>query len=312
MELKRFFATFPAGCFDIIARQLKTFTLSELKIAAHDDSSVTFQSSLPTEQLIELRYFTNIYLVFDKPEKIPKSSLRGKYYRLMLLRDGSPQPMNQNERTKLETKLKQELRLEPNAHLSKNDFYLIERSSGKKLFTLRLPRAKFKREKLSAGELRPELADLLCITAGVRAKHIVLDMFAGYGSIPYEAVRGFGCKQVIGIDNQKLANRHEHPSIRWYEADARSLDFLEDSSIDRIVTDPPWGIFNKADNLNDLYREMLKEAYRVMKSNSVMVILSGNRELEKAVQNSNLKTLKNYPVLVSGKKANILKLQKAT
>ncbi len=309
--MNSYFATFPAGTLELITKQLKGFKLDELKIIAHDDSSVTFQSSLPTERLIELRYFTNVYLVTDKPAEIPKSALKGRYYRLMLLKDGSPQPMNQSERTKLEAKMKQELRLEPNAHLSKNDFYLIERTSGKKLFTLRLPRAKFKREKLSAGELRPELAHILCLAAGIKAKHTVLDMFAGYGSIPYETVRGFGCKQVTAVDNQKLPNRHEHPAIKWHEADVRSLDFLADNSIDRVITDPPWGIYDESSDLSDIYSQMFKELQRVMKPDAVAVVLSGSEALNTIVENDkSFRLLKTYPILVSGKKAKILKVQK--
>lgn len=311
MAIERYFATFPAGTFDLISKQLKGFKLDELKIVEHDDSSVIFQSYLPTERLVELRYFTNVYQVIDKLVEVPKPALKGRHYRLMLLKNGSPQPMNQNERTKLEAEIKQGLGLEPNAHLSKNDFYLIERTSGKKLFTLRLPRAKFKREKLPAGELRPELAHILCLAVGIKAKHTVLDMFAGYGSIPYEAVRGFGCKQVVAVDKQKLPNRHEHPSIKWHEADARNLDFLADDSIDRIVTDPPWGFYDKVDDLSVIYSQVLKEVRRIMKPDGVVVLLTGNTELEGVVQKSEgLRVLKTSPILVSGKKAKILKLQK--
>jgi len=311
--MNSYFATFPAGTLELIAKQIKGFKLDELKIIEHDDSSVIFQSYLPTERLVELRYFTNVYQVIDKLVEVPKPTLKGRYYRLMLQKDGSPQPMNQNERTKLEAEIKQGLGLEPNAHLSKNDFYLIERRSSKKLFTLRLPRAKFKRDKLSAGELRPELAHILCLAAGIKAKHTVLDMFAGYGSIPYEAVRGFGCKQVIAVDNQKLPNRHEHPAIKWHEADARSLDFLADNSIDRVITDPPWGIYGESSDLSDIYSQMFKELRRVMKPDGVAVVLSGSEALNTIAENSEgFRLLKTYPILVSGKKAKILKLQKVS
>ncbi len=308
-----YFATLPAGTYDIIAKQLKSFKLDELKIVEHDDSSVTFQSSLTMERLVELRYFTNVYLVADKNLEIPKSVFNGKYYRLMLLKNGSPQPINQSERTNLETKIRQELGLEPNTHLSKNDFYLIERASGKKLFTLRLPRAKFKREKLSSGELRPELANILCLVAGIKAKHRVLDVFAGYGSISYEAVRGFGCKQVIAIDQQKLAGRHEHSLIEWHIADARSLAFIPDCSVDRVVTDPPWGVYDESSDLDDIYTQAFKELYRVTKPEAIVVILSGSEVLTDIAENSeDFRLIKSFPVLVSGKKAKILKLQKVS
>lgn len=88
-----YFATFPAGTFDLIVKQLKGFKLDELKIIEHDDSSVVFQSSLTVERLIELRCFTNVYIVLDDTDVFPKSVLNGKYFRLMLLKDGTPQPL---------------------------------------------------------------------------------------------------------------------------------------------------------------------------------------------------------------------------
>ncbi|MBI2592382.1 hypothetical protein HYW36_02815 [Candidatus Saccharibacteria bacterium] len=311
--MQSYMATFVAGCQDIMLRQLKQMPLNKLKVTNLDESSVTFDSDYPIEKLIELRFFTNIYLIISEPGGLPKATFKGKYFRLMMLKNGEPAQINVPERANLETRIKQDLGLEPNTHFSKNDFYLIERASGKKLFTLRLPRAKFKREKLSAGELRPEIAHILCLVAGIKAKHIVLDMFAGYGSIPLEAVRGFGCRQFIAVDIQKLPSRHENASIRWHEADARNLDFLANSSIDRVVTDPPWGSYEKSGEaeLSGLYKQFLGAMYRVLKRDGIAVILSGSTLLDDIIQNNqDLKILKAHPILVSGKKAKIFKLQK--
>ena len=310
--MQSYIATFVAGCQDIILRQLKRMPLDKLKVTNVDESSVTFDSDYPVEKLIELRFFTNIYLAI-KDIANPKSMLKGKYFRLMMLKDGEPTQITPPDRASLETRIKQDFGLIPNTHLSKNDFYLIERTSGQKLLTLRLSRAKFKREELSSGELRPELAHILLLAAGVRAKDTVLDMFAGYGSIPFEAVRGFGCKQVIAVDNQKLPNRHENPSIKWYKADACNLDFQVDNSVDRIVTDPPWGDYEKsnATELKELYEQFIREVHRVLKQGGVAVILSGSTLLDNIIRhNRSFKVLKVYPILVSGKKAKVFKLQK--
>src|SRR3989344_59081 len=303
--MQSYIVTFVAGCQDIVLRQLKQMPLNKLKVTNVDESSVTFDSDYPVEKLIELRFFTNIYLAI-KDIANPKSMLKGKYFRLMMLKDGEPTQITPPDRANLETRIKQDFGLIPNTHLSKNDFYLIQRTSGQKLLTLRLSRAKFKREELSSGELRPELAHVLLLVAGVRAKDTVLDMFAGYGSIPFEAVRGFGCKQVIAVDNQKLLNRHEHPSIQWYEADASNLDFLADNSVDRVVTDPPWGSYKKTSEaeLNNLHEHFLSEIHRVLRPDGIAVLLSGSTAVDDAIENSqDFKVLKYYPILVSGKKA---------
>jgi 16S rRNA G966 N2-methylase RsmD len=308
--MSQFFATFPAGTFDVIAKQLKAFTLDELTIIDHDDSSIVFASTLRFERLIEMRYFTNVYLIVDDLKSLPPTVVKGRFFRLMLLREGVPQPMSGGERSKLEAKIRRTFGLSPGAQPAANDFYLIERASGKKLLTFRLARAKFKREKLAAGELRPELAHILCLAAGLKAKHVLLDAFAGYGAIPFEAVRGFGCKQVIAIDNQQLADRHEHPAIQWHQADSRRMAVVGDDSIDRVVTDPPWGVYDQDSDTALLYQEFAKELERVLRPDGVAIILSGYQEAGYHLVAGKIRLVSSWPVLVSGKKATIYKLQK--
>lgn len=72
MTHSQYFTTFPAGCYEIIAKSLKGFKLEELKIIVHDESSVTFLSSFSPERLIELRFLTNIYLVVQDLAQVKK------------------------------------------------------------------------------------------------------------------------------------------------------------------------------------------------------------------------------------------------
>lgn len=311
MPQRQYFATFPAGCFGIIARRLKRFRLEELTIIEHDDSSVTFQSPFSPEKLIELRFFTNVYVVIEDFNHVHKSCLKGNYFRLMSLKGGEPMALSNSERTEIETSITAGLGLKANAHLSRNDFYVIERTTGAKFLSLRLSRAKFKREELSAGELRPELAHILCLVGGVKARDTLLDMFAGYGSIPLEAARGFGCGRVIAVDKRLLPNRREHPAIEWRRGDARSLESIESSTIARVVTDPPWGLHDDQDerHLTLLYVDFTKEMERVLASNAVAVVLTGWSQAED-ILTKRLKLIGKWTILVSGKKATIYKLQK--
>jgi 16S rRNA G966 N2-methylase RsmD len=309
--MNSYFATFPAGCYEIIARQLKAFRPDELILLRHDESSVMFNSPLSIQKFIEMRFFTNVYLLIEQP--VPKGALKGEYFRLMLIKQGAPAELSDKDRRTIEKDIKDEYGLTPNTGKALNDFYVIERASGPRLMGLRLARAKFKRQKLAAGELRPELAHILCLVAGLKAKDTLLDMFAGHGSIPYEAVRGFGCKQAIAIDTQTLSGRRESPQITWYQADSSKLDSIKDRSIDRVITDPPWGKFNGASeaDLKRLYKQSLHEAARVLKKDGIAVLLSGSPVLDEAIRaNASFTLLKSYDILVSGKKAKIAKLQK--
>lgn len=311
--MSRYFATFPAGFYGLIVKQLKSYKLDELKVLGNDESSITFESSLHAERLIEIRYFTNVYLIIDDLANTPANLIKNEYYSLMMLQDGTPRAMSASTTQEIKNKIESKLKLKFNAHLARNNFYLISRKSGDEFLSLRLPRAKFKRQKLQAGELRPEIAHLLLLFAGMKAKHKLLDPFAGFGSIPYEAVRGFGAKDVLAINKELLGARHILPEIIWTDGDAADLKSIESSSIDKIVTDPPWGIYNQQDpsDLKNMYRDFLIEARRVLKSTGAIVILSGNDYMgEEILQSRIFNITQDFPVLISGKKATVYRLVK--
>jgi len=200
-EVKSFIATYPAGCYDIVARELKKFSVNELKIISHDESSVIFDATLTLERLIEFRFFTNIFMILkDSKLSSCRSYLKGGSFRLIALVNGEPTSIADSKRNVLSGSISKELNLKANAAKYSNDFVLVKRGNNSELLTLRLPRAKHKREKLPRGALRPELAHILLLVAGIKAKDTLLDPFAGYGSILYEARRGFGLKHTIVIE----------------------------------------------------------------------------------------------------------------
>ena len=310
--MQQYFATFPAGCYAIIIKQLKNFPISELEILEHDESSVTFRTSLSVEKLIEVRYFTNVYVTYTSTTPFPKELLKGRYFRLMGLVNGAPKQLTSEVRQTIERQIMKDLKLTAHTHLSRNDFYSITRASGIAILALRLPRAKFKREVLQSGELRPELAHILCLAAGLKAKHLFVDMFAGYGAIPLEAVRGFGCRNVIASDQTVLSSRHEHPAVTWYTADARKLSFITDATVDRVVTDPPWGKYEaQLDGVATLYQGVFKEIARILKRDGVAVIVSAYEDVPAYLaKETSLHKINQWNILVSGKKATVYKLQK--
>ena len=279
--MRRFFATFPAGTYDIIARDLKRFKMSELVMREHDDSSLVFDTALTDERIIEVRYFTNAYRVLDRVSDLDSSSLTGRFYQLTYLKNGQPEQLADSERDSIERDIGSTFHLIKDAHKSRNNFVVVERESGARFLTLRLSRAKFKRDDLEPGELRPELAHILCVAARLSASHTVVDPFAGHGAIALEAVRGFGCRTVYASDIELDPARRQHDSIHWQTADARSLTFLDDDSVDRIVTDPPWGHYRDQERATesgspvDLYADFAGEALRVLRRDGLLIMLTG-------------------------------------
>ena len=56
-------------------------------------------------------------------------------------------------------------------------------------------------------------------------------------------------------------------NIEMHNGDAFNMEFIESATIDKIITDPPWGEFNKIESLDDFYIKMFHEFDRVLKKN---------------------------------------------
>jgi tRNA G10 N-methylase Trm11 len=96
--------------------------------------------------------------------------------------------------------------------------------------------------------------------------------------------------------------------------DALDLNSLADNSVDKIVTDPPWGFyFGQGWDLSSFYTAMLKEFSRVIKPNGLMVILIAKKDIfENLLERffNQLELVKKFNILVSGKKAGVYKIRK--
>ena len=81
-------------------------------------------------------------------------------------------------------------------------------------------------------------------------------------------------------------------NVTVHTGDALRLDWLDDGSVDLVVTDPPWGFWDddayKGErSIERLYAGMLKEFDRVLSPNGRAFVLTGaKREFAEAVENS--------------------------
>ena len=175
---------------------------------------------------------------------------------------------------------------------------------------------------LHPGELSPQLAWLLCKIADLKHGETVADPFCGYGSIPNAACKHFPVKKCYAsdIDNLCINITRSQSGIKGkgsceiHKTDFRSVfDYVSPGEADAIITDPPWGMYRETDiPLQTLYNEMLDVFSRLLKNKGRLVILSAaEKELESAIeQNQAFTASRKIPVLVSGKKARVYRLEK--
>jgi SAM-dependent methyltransferase len=207
------------------------------------------------------------------------------------------------------------------------ELWCLYRREGAGFFMMRLIKQATASKILHKGELRPQLASLLCALSEPHDSDVMVDPFCGYGSIPLARARLAPYRTIYAFDSDMEKIRHvrtksrtimKKPSARSFyvkKCDALCLNTLKDRSIDRIITDPPWGIFDgeAVTDIHNFYHNMLLECSRILKPGGIFVILTAQKELlVQCLQHFSgiFETVDTYDILVSGKKAGVYKMKK--
>ena len=148
---------------------------------------------------------------------------------------------------------------------------------------MRLTRHTAHEKVLDKGTLRPEIAWMLCWLSEPREGELMLDPFCGSGAIPLMRATQFPRGLVLASDLdaalvEKLKAKVKEGDLKRRvvvrQGDARQLSRYADGSIHKIVTDPPWGLFQElAGGPEAFYREVLAELARVLIAGGLLVIL---------------------------------------
>ncbi len=165
-----------------------------------------------------------------------------------------------------------------------------------------------------AASLRPTLAAALVHLAGIKNNQVVLDPMCGAGTILaeiHEAMRPLGRRvQVWGGDHDAAALRAAGPNlrplgrpvlVRW---DATRLP-LPDQSVDRLLSNPPFGKqLSRPEEIAPLYRQMVREADRVLKAfGQAVLLVSDYPALKEAARAVGWKPVRHLKVRVLGQPA---------
>ena len=171
------------------------------------------------------------------------------------------------------------------------------------------------------GELKADLAAGLCYLAELKDGDVFLDPFVGYGAIVAARMR-FPVRGVVECadwDGKKVEVMKE--KVRGWkqkvivrQMDALKMNSMANESVDKIVTDPPWGLFEKMPiSVDKFYAGMMKEMVRVLKKGGRMVVLTAQKEMmEKEIAKfaGILVLRERLDILVSGKKAGVFVVEK--
>jgi 23S rRNA G2445 N2-methylase RlmL len=165
--------------------------------------------------------------------------------------------------------------------------------------------------------LRPTLAAAMVRLAEIKPPHVVLDPMCGAGTLLAEHLAAMQAIRVpipaaLGGDIDAGAVRAAAFNLRRLGAvllarwDATRLP-LADGSVDRIVSNPPFGKqLGEPEEIGPLYRAMVRDYDRVLRPGGRAVLLSSGAEaLRAAVQAVGWKSLRRVTVRILGQAAVI-------
>ncbi len=336
--VRSYYSTFIPGLLQPVEEALRS-ALPNSRISLSLDGLVAYESDAKAEAIRKLPFVTNSFFIFKRfagpdaqalpamamnllgdPElsfDTPAVFTRRSTFRIVTSVANQLAALDHDILQRLEERVTERLGIQP--HRSKPDFefWLVLRSEGYGFFSLRLSQHKAYDKTLQKGELRPELANILCRLSEPSAKELFLDPFCGSGAIPIQRalMPPAGLVLASDIDAQKVSDLKARVKaldltrrIVVRAGDALDLARYEAGSIHKIVTDPPWGHFAQVSS--EFYGKMMGEFARVIRDDGIIVILTAaSEDLESSLDR--LVLVKKFNILLSGKKAAVYVLRKA-
>ena len=325
--MAEFISSFITGFQSVVEADL-TKRIPGLKILNVYDGLVHYRFDGDSRELEKIIYFNNTFFVLRtmKGKGLNFPSLvgavcSGKNY--FLVNKGSFRVRFQNENQF--AKVDKNLTRRAEDYVLANSKLKLDRLSptSEVWFSIRregfafcgelISKREFTEKNLNKGELRPEIAYLICCFADIKPADTILEPFCGYGSIPVQLAKKFHFNKlyVSDLDEERAtqtASRKQlsAPNIECCTADATVLNHIEDKSISLVITDPPWGYFEELPDIEGFYKKMFASFDRILTADGRMVILSARKEeLERTASEAGFKIKNSLHTLVNGKKAGV-------
>jgi len=323
--------------------------IPDIKILDVYDGLVVYSADVDIEKITKLKFLNNSFLLLKKYTNLRSDSLEAmirdaakmkdlgnkvaacrittetKHFRIITSKENQLTPVNKDILRQMEQTISKLPGFKVNRAKPDHEFWFLYRSEKVGFFMLRFTKHASYDKVLQKGELRPDLSHVLCRLSDPRENDIFLDPFCGYGAIPFERIRMLPYNMTfmsdISEEHVKFCkdkgsqlSKKSKKQIIIRQANALSMAHYEDGFIDKIVTDPPWGLYGEMDiSISDFYTLMFKELNRVLKQGGFIIILTSQRDTMEDVLSTfskNVSLLEKYDILVSGKKASIYKIIK--
>lgn len=324
--MAEFVSTFTTGFKKVVEKNLPEI-VSGCKILNIYDGIVHYKFNGNSHDLEKVVYFNNTFFVIkswcnfsgnfstmvndfcneNKYLLISKGSFRTRF-----VRENQFEKVDKKLVIKVEENVLKRSKLKIDRVSPSTEIWFNIRREGFAFCGQLISKREFTEKNLNKGELRPELAYLMCCFAEINENDVIAEPFCGYGSIPIQLAKKFHFLHlyVSDIDEEKITALKEKKYFKQNDfvsvevQDAFSLKQIKDNSVDVIISDPPWGFFEDVGDISLFYDKMFCSFKRILKNDGKMIILSARKdELEYAAEKNNYKIIEKVDTLVNGKKA---------
>lgn len=346
MTQMRYLATCPAGFQGVAAASLRIDLGEDLNIVHSEDGFLVFASRAAPGRVSVLPYLNNVFVSLRQDRGNEGQMIDGfteqviratpahqiqratpacaRTFRLMVSDAGRLVAINRKTRSAVNRLLSSATGLPYASGRADCEFWVFRRRSGPGFFSLRIGSRDRTEKDLQQGELRPELAHLLCALSEPQPTDVFMDPFAGTGALPFARARSpYNMIFAFDSDEGRVARLMTHlkaavpakvrkrsPIIIRHE-DACALTSINEGFIDKIVTDPPWGVFDDRKSYSSaFYSAVARELIRVTKPDGLVVLLLGDEDEARRLCRefeADLACLDFLKVLVAGRKASVVK-----
>jgi tRNA G10 N-methylase Trm11 len=171
---------------------------------------------------------------------------------------------------------------------------------------------------LQKSSLRKEIAYYMLYLSEMKQSDVFLDPFCGGGIIPMLRSQSADYTKVIASDfktepiTKKLNLMDANfKKFKVIAADINEIKSKVDDQVNKIVTDPPWGLIEKHEDIGEFYKNMLDQFYEIVAANGIVVLLTTQIDSVKEYVSNNdekFEIVEDVRGKISGRESHIIKM----
>lgn len=334
---KQYYSTHPEGLTSIISEILRKTSKTD-KILHEGNSYILYTSTKKPEEIAQLKYLELSFLTVDfftKNFKIPDLikytknntnkiieishhlAKKNSTFRIITSQSSTDKNNYNPDVKNLENLLSKNLKID-RGHPD-YEIRLVEKNSYG-FIGIRITKPAEYIDEFQKGSLRKEIAYILNYLSNPSQEDIFIDPFCGGGIIPILRSEMAQYKKIIASDmntsllkDKLIKTRMNIPNLIIESNELSSLN-PENISVNKIVTDPPWGMMESVPNIQEFYKKMFLDFIRISRENTLIVLLSAQNNIIKNIlkENSNILRLeKEIPIKASGRDTYIFVIKKS-